>query len=147
MVLDVVVCVISKISGQFEWASMAKNYVLFKNGPAKSMCTLCHGFEGHDQGCNGADGGACLVDRHAWNSATYAQIDYSSNTEQLIRARFSAYIGAPQKVPWVTPSPDPISWSSSSSTKIQYRRGDKIDPCRTPCVMANFQETLEDRRQ
>ena len=41
MVLDVEVCVISKISGHLEWASMAKKYILFKNGPAKSMCTLC----------------------------------------------------------------------------------------------------------
>ena len=57
---------------------MAKKYILFKNGPAKSMCTLCHGFEGHEQGCNGADGGACLVDRHAWK-------DFSSCSMSLLR--------------------------------------------------------------
>ena len=51
--VDVVVF-ISTISGHFEWASTNTKNILSRNGPAKSMCTLSHGEEGHSQGCNGA---------------------------------------------------------------------------------------------
>ena len=54
--VDVVVF-IPTISGHFEWASTKTNNILSRNGPAKSMCTLSHGEEGHSQGCNGAMAG------------------------------------------------------------------------------------------
>ena len=80
IVFVVVVWAISNTSGHLEWASTARKYILFRKGPAKSMCTLCQGFDGHVhccsgmctlcQGfdghvhcCSGAFGGACLTDR------------------------------------------------------------------------------------
>ena len=55
--LDVVE-VIWKTSIHLEWASIRMRNMLFRNGPAKSMCTLAQGRVGQFQGCKGATGGA-----------------------------------------------------------------------------------------
>lgn len=54
IVLNEVIFFIGKTSGHFECASTIMRKFSFKNGPAKSMCILCHGADGHSQGCTGA---------------------------------------------------------------------------------------------
>ena len=49
-------------SGHSKWASTARKYFFPKKGPAKSMCTLCHGRPGQTQGWSGATAGNCLTD-------------------------------------------------------------------------------------
>ena len=77
IVFDVVVWAISKNSGHFEWASIARKNILFRNGPAKSMCTCCQGFAGQVQGCKGANGGACFTDWHCWQDLAICSISWS----------------------------------------------------------------------
>ena len=69
---------------------------------------------------------------------TMSSICCSSSGELAMRAKSSAYIGVPQYSPLMeTSSPDEVRVSSSSSTKRQYRYGERTPPCRTPCLMGN----------
>ena len=67
-----------------------------------------------------------------------------STSEVPINARSSAYMGAPQKTPSIdTPKEEVDSWSKSAFTKMEYRRGDRIEPWRTPCLMGKERDTWE----
>ena len=72
-----VVFVISKTSGHFEWASTAMKYILSMNGPAKSIWTLCQGFKGQVQGWSGVLDGACFTARHGWQDFASCSISRS----------------------------------------------------------------------
>ena len=66
-----------------------------------------------------------------------------STGEEVTDARLSAYIGAPQLMPLVyTPSPEAVKLSSSSSTNKTYKNGDRVPPCRTPCLSTKEEERV-----
>jgi len=99
MVLAAVVLdIVSMISGHFEWASTASKCIRFKNGPAKSTCTLLQDFVGHNHGCSGAGGAVFHTD---WQY-THTVLLSMTQCRNLVLAIAHGYVPCLTKLTYVT---------------------------------------------
>jgi len=72
---------------------------------------------------------------------TMSIMAWSSWGEDAMRARSSAYIGAPQyTLPILTPSPNCSRVTSKSLTNRLYSKRERIAPCFTPCLMQKVRD-------